>query len=48
MIIYHDVEQGTPEWHALRKDLWTGSKAIRLLQGKSNAPRHRLPGEHPH
>jgi len=34
MIVYHDVEQGSPEWHALRKDLWTGSKAIRLLQGK--------------
>ena len=34
MIIIHDVEQGSPEWHALRKDLWTGSKAIRLLQGK--------------
>jgi hypothetical protein len=35
MIIYHDVEQGTPEWHALRAPLWTGSKALRLLQGKS-------------
>jgi len=34
MIIYHDVEQGTPEWKALRKPLWTGSRAIRLLQGK--------------
>lgn len=34
MIIYHDVKQGTPEWHALRKDLWTGSKAIRLLQNR--------------
>ncbi len=36
MIIYHDTGgQGTPKWHKLRKDLWTGSKAIRLLQGKS-------------
>lgn len=34
MIYLHEVEQGSPEWHALRKDLWTGSKAIRLLQGK--------------
>jgi len=34
MIIYHDVIQGSPEWHKLREDLWTGSKAIRLLQGK--------------
>jgi len=34
MIIYHDVQQGSDEWLELRKDLWTGSKAIRLLQGK--------------
>jgi len=34
MIVFHDVKQKTPEWHALRKDLWTGSKAINLLQGK--------------
>lgn len=35
MIIWHDVEQGSPAWFKLRKNLWTGSKAIRLLQGKS-------------
>ena len=35
MITWHDVQQGSPEWKLLRKDLWTGSKAIRLLQGKS-------------
>lgn len=34
MIIYHDVIQGSPEWLKLRENLWTGSKAIRLLQGK--------------
>lgn len=34
MIVWHDIEQGTPEWKALRKGLWTGSVAIRLLQGK--------------
>lgn len=34
MIIWHDVEQGSPAWHKLRKPLWTGSKALRLLQGK--------------
>jgi len=34
MIIYHSVKQGTPEWLELRKGLWTGSKAIRLLQNK--------------
>lgn len=34
MITYHPVKQGTPEWLELRKGLWTGSKAIKLLQGK--------------
>jgi predicted phage-related endonuclease len=34
MIVYHDVKQGSPEWHKLRKELWTGSRAIKLLQGK--------------
>lgn len=34
MIIWHDVEQGSPKWKAMRKPLWTGSSAIRLLQGK--------------
>lgn len=34
MIIWHDVEQGSEKWKALRKPLWTGSKAIRLLQDK--------------
>lgn len=35
MITWHNVEQGSEEWHALRKPLWTGSRAIRLLQGKA-------------
>lgn len=34
MITYHAVKQGTKEWLALRKGLWTGSISIRLLQGK--------------
>lgn len=34
MIYYHDVEQGSPAWKLLRKGLWTGSIALRLLQGK--------------
>lgn len=34
MIIWHDVEQGSEAWKKLRAPLWTGSKAIRLLQGK--------------
>ncbi len=36
MIIFHDTGgQGTPKWLELREGLWTGSKALRLLQGKS-------------
>jgi hypothetical protein len=34
MITWHDVKQGSPEWHKLRKYLWTGSRAIKLLMGK--------------
>lgn len=34
MITYHDCEQGTVKWKLLRKGLWTGSIALRLLQGK--------------
>lgn len=34
MIIYHDVEQGSKAWKILRAPLWTGSKALKLLQGK--------------
>lgn len=38
MITIWDVLQGTEEWKALRRGLWTGSVAIRLLQGKSLPP----------
>lgn len=38
MIIYHDVEQGSKKWKELRAPLWTGSTAIRLLQGKMLMP----------
>lgn len=38
MIIYHDVKQGSKEWKALRAPLWTGTTAIRLLQGKMFMP----------
>lgn len=34
MIIWHDVKQGSPAWRKLRENLWTGSKAINLLQDK--------------
>lgn len=40
MIIFHPVTQGSRQWLALRNGLWTGSKAIRLLQ---NRP---LPGKY--
>jgi hypothetical protein len=32
MITIHDIEQGTDEWLALRKDLYTGSNAHKLLK----------------
>lgn len=38
MIIWHDVEQGSKAWKLLRAPLWTGSRAIRLLQGKPLMP----------
>lgn len=34
MIIIHKVAQGSDKWHELRKDRWTGTRALRLLQGK--------------
>lgn len=39
MIVWHDTGgQRTPKWFKLREKLWTGSKAIRLLQGKPLLP----------
>lgn len=38
MIIWHDVEQGSDKWKKLRAPLWTGTTAIRLLQGKPLLP----------
>jgi len=32
VITEHDVEQGSPEWHALREPLYTGANADRLLR----------------
>lgn len=34
MITFHAVDQNTTLWKILRKGLWTGSVAIKLLQGK--------------
>ncbi len=44
MIIFHPVKQGSPEWKALRKPLWTGSRAIRLLQDKPFSPESDFEG----
>jgi len=38
MIRFHDVEQGTPEWKAIRHMLWTGYTSIRLMTGKRLMP----------
>lgn len=46
MIIYHSVKQGSPEWLELRKGLWTGSKAIRLLQGKPYVEERQFEGNY--
>lgn len=34
MISYIDIKQGSNDWKIIRKPLWTGSRAIKLLQGK--------------
>lgn len=44
MIKVWDVLQGTPEWKALRRALWTGSISIRLLSGKSMPPEYDFAG----
>lgn len=38
MIVWHNVEQGSSAWKRLRQGLWTGTTAIRLLQGKPLLP----------
>lgn len=43
-IIIHDVEQGSLEWHELRKGKYTGSTAMRLLQGKPLPPYSEFQG----
>lgn len=38
-IIWHDTGgQGTPAWHKIRENLWTGYTAIRLMTGKRLMP----------
>ena len=46
MITYHQVVQRSPEWFELRKGLWTGSIAIKLLQGKSMPPESDFTGNY--
>lgn len=33
-VTWHDLVQGSDKWKQFRKVLWTGSRAIKLLQGK--------------
>lgn len=46
MITYHQVVQRSPEWFELRKGLWTGSIAIKLLLGKSMPPESDFTGNY--
>lgn len=46
MITYHPVTQGSPEWLEMRKGLWTGSKAIKLLQGRPMPPESDFAGNY--
>ena len=46
MIIYHQVTQRSDEWFELRKGLWTGSIAIKLLQGKPMPPESDFTGNY--
>lgn len=46
MITYHQVVQRSPEWLEMRKGLWTGSKAIKLLQGKPMPPESDFTGNY--
>ena len=47
MIVWHDVVQGTPQWFEIRRGLWTGSTAVRLLQGKSLPREYEWEGNDP-
>lgn len=38
MIRYYHFDQRSEKWHAMRKDKWTGSQAIKLLQGAKIPP----------
>lgn len=46
MITYHQVAQRSPQWFELRKGLWTGSIAIKLLQGKPMPPESDFTGNY--
>jgi predicted phage-related endonuclease len=38
IIIHNNITQGSPEWFAMREGLWTGSTAVKLMQGKPLPP----------
>lgn len=45
MITWHDTGgQGTPKWHKIRENLWTGYTAIRLMTGKRLLPAYEWEG----
>lgn len=39
MIRYYHFDQRSPKWHAMREDKWSGSVAIKLLQGAKTPPK---------
>lgn len=43
MIRYYNFEQRTPKWYAMREDKWSGSVAIKLLQGAKTPPNGTIP-----
>lgn len=43
MIRYYNLDQRSPQWHTMRKDKWTGSVAIKLLQGAKTPPNITIP-----
>lgn len=41
MIRYYSLDQRSPKWHSMREGKWTGSVAIKLLQGAKTPPESR-------
>lgn len=43
MIRYYHLDQRSEKWHKMREDKWTGSVAIKLLQGAKTPPNVTIP-----